>query len=179
MKDYLKEIDQEVSSTLDQIDRASLADAIAMIMNGKRVFVDGEGRSGFIGKCFAMRMMYLGFTSYVIGETNTPHFKKDDVLVSISGSGKTGSLLLHTKKAKKFGVKVIAVTTDSEAPLAKQADKIIKVHATTRGALGHRESVQLLGSLFDQSVHLLLDDICLVISHEKKISNAEATANHF
>ncbi|MXI84807.1 hypothetical protein GRZ59_13980, partial [Lactobacillus paracasei] len=41
MKDYLKEIDREVSTTLDQIDRASLADAIAMIMNGKRVFVDG------------------------------------------------------------------------------------------------------------------------------------------
>lgn len=36
-----------------------------------------------------MRLMHIGYNSYVMGETITPALKKSDIYVAISGSGKT------------------------------------------------------------------------------------------
>jgi len=36
----------------------------------------GVGRSGLIGRAFAMRLMHLGFEVYVLGETITPAVEK-------------------------------------------------------------------------------------------------------
>ena len=37
---------------------------------GKKLLVVGAGRSGLIGKAFAMRLMHLGINVYVMGETS-------------------------------------------------------------------------------------------------------------
>ncbi len=39
-----------------------------------------------------MRMMHMGIDAYVIGETVTPNFEKDDILIIESGSGETKGL---------------------------------------------------------------------------------------
>ena len=51
------------------------------IIKAKKIFVFGVGRSGYIGRCFAMRLMHLGFKSYFVGETSTPSYEKDDLLI--------------------------------------------------------------------------------------------------
>ncbi len=61
-------------------------------MNQKKIFVAGAGRSGFMAKSFPMRMMHMGIDAYVIGETVTPNFEKDDILIIESGSGETKGL---------------------------------------------------------------------------------------
>ena len=52
-----------------------------MIRKDRRIFVAGEGRSGFSAKGFAMRLMHLGYTVYVVGETITPALREGDLLV--------------------------------------------------------------------------------------------------
>lgn len=170
---------EEVKSVLEKIDRDEVTRTVEAIKKENRIFVDGEGRSGFVGKCFAMRMMHLGFEVYVLGESTTPGFKDDkDVFVAISGSGTTGSVLLNAKKAEKVEATIITITNQQESPLGQISDQLIVLQATVRGELEQRKSIQLLGSLFDQSVHLLLDDICLIISERDQISNSEATKQH-
>lgn len=39
-------------------------------------------------------------------------------------------------------------------------------------------SIQLLSSLFDQSVHIVLDDLCLLMSRRDNLSDSEAAKNH-
>lgn len=178
MENYLMPIVEEVKEVLAQIDPKEVEAVANLIQKDSRVFVDGEGRSGFVGKCFAMRLMHLGFEVYVMGESTTPSFQKDDVLLCVSGSGNTGSVLLNAKKAKKTDGKVITVTNNRDSSLGNLSDQVIELHATVRGDTENRQSIQLLGSLFDQSVHLLLDGICLMVSKRDAISNEEATQKH-
>lgn len=85
----LNELQQSSSLILDE-DAEKLVNGI---LGAKKVFVAGAGRSGFMGKSFAMRMMHMGIDAYVPGETTTPNFEKDDILIIGSGSGETKSLV--------------------------------------------------------------------------------------
>ncbi|RJS82147.1 SIS domain-containing protein, partial [Candidatus Bathyarchaeota archaeon] len=38
----------------------------------KKIFIVGMGRSGFVARAFALRLMNLGFNVYFLGETITP-----------------------------------------------------------------------------------------------------------
>ncbi len=48
----------------------------------RKVLVVGAGRSGLVGRAFAMRLMHLGFRSYVLGETITPSVGEGDLVVA-------------------------------------------------------------------------------------------------
>lgn len=178
MKHYLEPIVEEVSNVLKDVSLNELNNLVNMIHKDSRIFVDGEGRSGFAGKGFAMRLMHLGYEVYVMGETITPSFQEQDVFVCISGSGNTKSVYLNAEKAKKADAKVVTITNNSDSSLGNLSDQVIKLNATVRGDTQNRKSIQLLGSLFDQSAHLLLDSVCLSLSKRDDISNEEATKKH-
>ena len=149
MENYLLPIVDEVKNVLKQINHTEVEAVANLIQKDSRGFVDGEGRSGFVGKCFAMRLMHLGYDVYVMGESTTPSFQKGDVFLSVSGSGNTGSVRLNAEKAKKAEGKVITVTNNPDSDLGKLSDEIIELNATVRGDTENRHSIQLLGSLFD------------------------------
>nr|WP_279232995.1 SIS domain-containing protein [Fonticella tunisiensis] len=146
----------------------------------KRIFVDVEGRSGLMGKGFAMRLMHLGYTVYSVGETITPAVDKGDIYFSISSSGESDNVVVNTKKAKNKDCHVIVVTSKEISTLAALAEKVLIVPGTTKGDDGEQtKSVQLLSSLFDQSLHIVLDALCLMLSYKNNISNSEATSKHW
>ena len=103
---------------------------------------------------------------------------RGDVYVSISGSGNTAPVLLNADKAKKKATILLSINGNLDSKLSEMSDYSILVPATTRQQLENRQSIQLLGSLFDQSVHLLLDTVCLIISEKENISNTEAVRRH-
>ncbi|UQF23148.1 SIS domain-containing protein [Vagococcus lutrae] len=175
---YLNQVASEVSDVLSNVSYQKVETLASYFLKSKRIFIDGEGRSGFVGKCFAMRLMHLGFEVYVMGETNTPSFSAGDVYVSISGSGNTAPVLLNADKAKKKAAILLSINGNLDSKLSEMSDYSILVPATTRQQLENRQSIQLLGSLFDQSVHLLLDTVCLIISEKENISNTEAVQRH-
>jgi len=178
MENYLTTIVNEVQEVLDKVDRNELNKLTEIITNDRRIFVDGAGRSGFIGKCFAMRLMHLGYEVYVLGETTTPSFESTDVYISISGSGNTSSVLVNAKKAEKSNCVLATITNNKESSLGEMSEYVLELDATVRGDKEERFSIQLLGSLFDQSVHLILDNICLAISKKEQISNEKASEKH-
>lgn len=172
----LDQIVEEIQGVISKMDENDLDNAMSLITKQSRVYAAGEGRSGFQARSFAMRMMHIGYTSYMMGETICPSMHEGDVLLAISGSGKTRRTVEDAEAAAKLGVKVIAVTSKPESPLAATADAVVVVPGRVKGESGG--SVQLLSSLFDQSVHIALDALCLKISRRDNVSDADANANH-
>lgn len=173
----IEEIMKEINGVMDRFDEINLDQAMTLITKETPVFVDGEGRSGFVGRCFAMRLMHIGYQPYVMGETITPALKKDQVYLAISGSGITKNTVSNAKAAKKLGLKIIAVTSKEESELGQLADCIIKVPGRIKGDK-KTTSIQLLSSLFDQSVHIVLDELCLKLSRRDHVSDEMAAGNH-
>jgi 6-phospho-3-hexuloisomerase len=169
----------EISTVIKGCNLGDIDKFVHEIQEEKRIFVIGEGRSGLMAKSFAMRLMHLGAEVYVIGETITPSISKDDILVAVSGSGKTKNVVWITEKAKSIGCYTIAITTDTESPLASNGSLIIHVPAATKyRKSGEQPTIQALGSLFDQCVHILFDGVCLRYAEKKEISNAQAFSKH-
>ena len=171
----LDQIVAEITGVIAKMDEGDIERAMPLIGKTGRVYATGEGRSGFQARSFAMRMMHIGYTSYMMGETICPSMHEGDVLLAISGSGTTRRTVEDAEAAKKLGVKVIAVTSKPESPLAAAADAVIVVPGRVKGEAGG--SIQLLSSLFDQSVHIALDALCLMLSRRDNVSDADANAN--
>ena len=132
----LDQIVEEVQGVIAKMDEHDLEQAMPLITKNSRVYAAGEGRSGFQARSFAMRMMHIGYTSYMMGETICPSMHEGDVLLAISGSGKTRRTVEDAEAAKKLGVKVIAVTSKPDSPLADAADAVIVVPGRVKGETG-------------------------------------------
>ena len=119
--DQLDTVLSEIHGVAAQIDRAQRHGLADSLNAADRVFVTGEGRSGFMAKAFAMRLMHLGLPVHVIGETTTPSVRGTDTLVAISGSGTTGGTVRVAQQATALGATLWAVTTDPASPLGAAA----------------------------------------------------------
>ncbi|XCP86634.1 6-phospho-3-hexuloisomerase [Roseburia hominis] len=180
MVDVLQTIMGEIHDVIDKVSEEELQKVIGKLEKTKRIFVAGEGRSGFSAKGFAMRLMHLGYTVFVVGETITPAVSEGDIFIGVSGSGKSANVVNDTKKAAEKGCTVIAVTSKPESPLAQLAGTVLVIPGTVKGDTGdERGSVQLLSSLFDQSLHITLDAVCLLISYRDNTANETATKAHW
>lgn len=170
---------KEVETVLSQVGEEHLQELAGQLQKAKRIFIIGEGRSGLMAKSFAMRLMHLGATVYVVGETITPSIEEEDLLVAVSGSGTTKSVVWTAEKSKSLGCKVIAVTTNPESPLAAAATQVLHVPAATKYRRENEiKTIQPLGSLFDQCVHLLFDAVCLLFSKLSETNHADAFSRH-
>lgn len=167
----------EINHVMALVDEKQLEDALPLFQKNKRIFVIGAGRSGFQAKGFAMRLMHIGYTDFVMGETITPSIQKGDTWVAISGSGTTKGIVADTQAAKKLGLDIVVLTSDLTSPLAELADKVIVVPGATKTGAGIK-SVQLLSSLFDQTVHITLDALTLKLAVRDETSNEDALHEH-
>ena len=164
-EDYMRKIVSELETTVSKIRNKDTNILIEKIVKAKRVFTAGAGRSGLMVKAFAMRLMHIGITSYVLGETVTPSIDKSDLLIIGSGSGETESLCFIAKKAKQIGADLAAITIFSDSTIGKLADLIITIPAPT--GKGKREavalSVQPKGSLFEQCMLILFEAVIIAL----------------
>ncbi|MCT1392069.1 6-phospho-3-hexuloisomerase, partial [Peribacillus frigoritolerans] len=159
---YLAEILKELNHSADLISDEEAEKLVNGILESKKVFVAGAGRSGFMAKSFAMRMMHMGIDSYVIGETVTPNFEKEDILIIGSGSGETKSLVSMAEKAKSIGGKIATVTIFPDSTIGQLADITIKLPGSPKDqSEGDYKTIQPMGSLFEQTLLLFYDAVIL------------------
>lgn len=180
MKELLEQIEKEIHGVIAQIDEEQMSTFADRIRPEKRIFVDGEGRSGFSARGFAMRLMHLGYTVYFAGETITPAVKEGDVFIAVSGSGESANVINDAGRAKDKGAEVIAVTSKNGSRLSLISDHVFVIPGTVKGDSGDaRHSIQLLSSLFDQSLHIVLDAVCLMIARRDHTANETAVRSHW
>ena len=147
-----------------------IANFIEVITTADNIFVTGAGRSGLAAKAFAMRLMHLGLSSYVVGETISPAINAGDCILAISGSGETNTIVTAAKISKKRGAKVLALTSYPESSLGQIADGIIHVKGRTkvevddenylkRQIKGNYTSLTPLGTAFELTSLVFLDGL--------------------
>lgn len=125
-----------IGNVAKQIDKGSVRDMLTHILDAENIFVMGAGRSGLVGRAFAMRLMHLGFNVYVVGETTTPAVRKDDLVVAISGSGETRSMLDLGRIAKEIGSRLITLTSNKDSTLGRMSDTVMVMPGRTKGDVG-------------------------------------------
>ena len=154
-----------------------------------KILVMGAGRSGLVGRAFAMRLMHLGYNVYVLGDTIVPSIGKDDIVIAISGSGRTKLIVTAAETAKKVGAKVIAITSYPDSPLGKLADIVVEIPGRTKIAdteldyfarqiLGIHEPLAPLGTLFEDTALAFLDGVTVELMHRLGKTEDELRARH-
>jgi len=146
--------------------------------NRARVFVYGAGRSGFVGRCFAQRLMHLGIKSCFVSDAVTHQYTDKDLVVFISGSGETTSPVALAQKAKKIGGKIALLTGNPESTLGKLADCVIKIEGKSKAEAITTETFAPYTSLFDISTLSVLDSIGGTLMKILDVSEADIDNRH-
>lgn len=174
----VKKLLREIEHLVSLIETNDIDEFIQRICLAKRVFVIGSGRSGILVKAFAMRLMQMGFTVHVIGETTTPASNKHDLLIVISASGVTCYPLDILKTAKKLGMHTLLITANPDSEMAKLAEQKLVIPASTKVSPGKISTEQISASLFEQAVFILLEYLVHVMVKKLKITESEIRTRH-
>ncbi len=147
-------INRKTDEILKNVDEGKVEDAIDLFMRTRRIFVYGTGRSGLVGKAFAIRLVHLGFQTFVIGETITAPVQKNDLVVLISGSGETIPVTMTAEIARRLGAKIVSITANPDSHIARFADVVIPLLTGDGDA-----ELAPLGTLFEASSWIFLDGL--------------------
>ncbi len=178
-----------IGGVIQSIDEAEIGRMIDVIMavRDDKILLLGTGRSGFVGRAFALRLMHLGFNVYVSGETITPALTADDRVLVISGSGTTTTVVAQAEVAKSVGSRVVAVTSHLDSPLGRVADDVVLVKGRTKiDQITDYEGRQIsgvydnapLGTMFELSVMVFLDSVIAALMQRLGIHEIDLRARH-
>ncbi len=176
LKPLVTEITDEIKEVVEKVDKKDIEKFVEMIKEANNVFVVGAGRSLLVGKMFAMRLTQMGFEVHVVGEATTPAIREGDLLIAISGSGKTQITLYFVEQAKKRNVKVVSITAEKDSPIAKHSDFVILLPTKTKYQLS--EGSVPLGTMFELSTAVFLDVVATYLKENLGISEDEMLERH-
>jgi len=192
LKAAADEIIECIKLSIEELNLNEVEKLIELLLKAKdeKIFMVGMGRSGFVARSFALRLMNLGFNVYFLGETITPAAEKGDLLIAISGTGTTKMVLTASSAAKEIGAKVIAVTSFPESSLGQLADLVVTVKGRTKAGLpreedylarqiiGEREPLTPLGSIFENNCMVFLDSLIVELMHRLGRTEADLKRRH-
>ena len=155
---------------IDKLDKEAIKAMLQKTIDGNQVFVMGAGRSGLVAKAFAMRLMHLGLSVYVVGETTTPAVVPQDIVIAISGSGETRTIVDLGKLAKDIGSTLITITSKKDSTLGKISDIAVIIPSKNkndpdeagyleRHMRGDYKNMPPLGTSFEINSLVFLDSV--------------------
>ena len=182
-------ITDKIQQIISAIPEEKTEVVIKEIIKANRIFVFGVGRSGLVGQAFAMRLVHLGQMVYFVGEVTTPAITPSDIIIVISGSGKTNSVCNVTEAAKNQKAKIIAITEQTDSPVAKLSDVVVEV-STKQGERNNNNNyfvrqlvsktpeITPMGTLFELSVMIYFDSIIPILMSKIGISEKYMKGQH-
>jgi len=136
MKEQAKRVLQieadAVKALIDRIDDR-FERAVEMILNCKgRVVVTGMGKSGLIGKKIAATLASTGTPALFLHPAEGIHgdlgmVMRGDTVIALSNSGETEEIARMLPSLKRLGIKLIALTGNTDSTLAKNSEVVIDV----------------------------------------------------
>ena len=175
--------------------------------NEATIFLAGSGRSGFVAKFFAMRLMHLGFHVYVFGESLVPPVHDGDIIIFISKSGGENAVtdsiestkFENIKKSKAEGSKnnmifenvmILSVCGSFDCFLANHSDAKIVIEAKRDRKLEKSEckrfeslnfnqkELVIMGTGFEDSALLILDALVVELMNNLGLCEEDLENNH-
>ena len=187
VKSAMKMMSAYIIDAVEDLKDDKIKEVIDQILSARKIFLLGVGRSGLVGKAFAMRLMHLGIRVFVVGETITPSVEKGDLLVVISGSGETQSVVDLVQIGKHLGAKIISVTSNPNSTAARYADVLIvlgekiktdDMDYLERQVRGAHRSLAPLGTLFEITSMVFLDGIVAALMEITKKGEGDLKLRH-
>jgi len=188
VKKAMLEVVKHVEDIVEDLNEKQIAAMIDAIENAEKVFMMGAGRSGMASRAFAMRLVQLGLTAYVIGESVTPAMTDKDLLIAVSGSGETKSIVSAAKVAKGVGSTVLAVTSYPRSRLGRIANMRVAIKGRTKidvekdhlkhQIIGTHSTLTPLGTLFEDTVMIFFDGIIAKLMSDLKKDELEMRNRH-
>lgn len=169
-------IHRKIKDILDNVSQEDIEKVKSLFFSSDRIFVYGAGRSGLVAKAFAIRLVHLGFQTFVIGETITAPVQKGDLVIIVSGSGETIPAVMTAEIVRNIGAKVVSITGKKKSDIAKFADITLFVSAACNDT--ERKRYAPLGTLFEASVWILLDGIIADLLDSKNETEESMRRRH-
>jgi 6-phospho 3-hexuloisomerase len=169
-------IQRKINDILEKVSKDDIKKVRNLFLKSNRIFVYGAGRSGLVAKAFAIRLVHLGFQTFVIGETITAPVQKEDLVVIISGSGETIPAVMTAEIANNLEANVISITAKKKSEIAKFADITLYISAGCDEE--ERKRYAPLGTLFEASVWILLDGLIASLLDSKKETEEVMRSRH-
>ncbi len=170
----------ELTELYDHMGIGGGENLVRLILDADSVFLAGAGRSGLFLKGFAMRLMHMSRSAYVVGEMVTPAIKPGDLLLIGSGSGETASLKAMAEKAKSIGAKVALVSSRGESTIAGMADLtvVLETFSPKVASSGGVKSTQPMANLFEQGMFLFLDALTMELMNQLGLTSEVMFKRH-
>ncbi len=168
-------IAKKMTEILANGDKETIEEIVKLLLSSDKVFIYGAGRSGLIGKAFAIRLVQLGLKVFFIGETTTPIVDDTDVAVIISNTGETMSAIQTANIIRRVGAKVIVMTSRRTSKLAHAANLVVVLDPEPDDETA---SLAPLGTLFENSSLIFLDGIIAHIMEKRKETESKMRGRH-
>lgn len=165
---------QKINEGIGGLDECVINDMIESFFECNRMFIYGVGRSGLASKGFAMRLMHLGFRIYVMGETVSPTVGEGDLIILVSGSGRTNSVMKITQLSKEMRAKLVAITAEKNSPLGELADLVVPLNIQK----GKDPKLAPLGTLFEDGAMIFFDCVIAELLERMGETEERMTARH-
>lgn len=170
--DVIDDILAACRDAISSVDPDSRNELIESIIDSRKTFIYGSGRSGLAGQLFAVRLVQLGFDVHFVGEMTTPIIGADDLTLLISNTGNTSSVCQTAKIARKIGSRVISLTSDGESELADNSDVFIVMDVP------RDLETAPLGTIFEDSSIIFFDGIVAEIMERLEITEDDMRRRH-
>ena len=193
MKKSINAILANINTATKYLDEDTIEEFLNGILNANNVFLMGAGRSGLVARAFAMRLMHLGISTYVIGETITPAINEGDCLIAVSGSGETESIVDAVKKTIERKAFVMSLTSNEDSSIAKCSKTHIYIKGrnkedidkesesedyTNRQIEGNYTFFTPLGTAFEITSLVFLDGLITELMGKMGKTEADLKARH-
>ena len=168
-------LDQEAAAILQVKERLdqSFCKAMDLLLGcSGKVVVTGMGKSGHIGSKIAATFASTGTPAFFVHPAELRHgdfgmLEERDLVIALSSSGETQEIKLVLEPIKRMGLKLVALTGNTQSTLAKYADAVIDVSV-------EREACPLnLAPTTSTTVSLAMGDALAIVLMTKKQVRAE------
>ena len=181
-------IADHIKKVASKLDTGSVTLLVNGIMDSKRIFLMGAGRSGLAARAFAMRLMHLGFNVYFVGETTTPAVQPEDLVIAVSGSGGTPSIASLGMISKKIGSTLAVITSNKDSTLGGISDIVVIIPGRPKEDVVYEDyqerrmigypQLAPLGTIFEISALVFLDAVISELMVRTGASEAELKKRH-
>jgi len=145
------------------------------IISARKIFVYGVGRSGLIGKAFAIRLVQMGLEVFFVGETVTPIVEEGNLVIIVSYTGETMSAIQTANIVRRVGAKVITITATPHSKLAGASNIVIQLQPPKDD---ERKRLAPLGSVFEDATLIYLDSVVAMLMDKLGQSEGSMRKRH-
>lgn len=156
LEEIRNDIIDKLDHTIERIGQKEIDQAIELLSNANNIFCFGSGTSGLSAEACGMRLIRNGTKCYY---TKDEHFqgmlatlaKEGDVVLAFSFSGSSIDTIQCVEVAKKYGAKIIGITSSPVSHLANLSDvKLI----TSKS-----ENSYTAGNLVTLTIHMFVANV--------------------